>query len=393
MNFIFTWTTLYFKRLMQKRFFLLSLALIPLTALLLAHSVKDTEKAIHIYVSAPTTCSQETKELLTELSDSNSSSNLVSFHVVETEAELIQAVKNGDAISGFMLPENLNKAMYAYARTKSPCINVYLSDESSAKITEELIFSKVYHPLCFALLDNHFAETEGVYATKELRERFEEMELKDTFFNFRYADGTENKSLTKGDTNYMLLPIRGITAIFILLSTMTGALCWYEDKQNKLFLWLPKKMARNISVLYIALPLLLSCMFGILTFQLSGLNIFTKNELLCLFLYVFAAYSFVKVLLEFCPKQRIFTTLIPAIFTGSLLFAPVFIDLTQKYSIVNILAHATPVYYYLTCLHSNEGKINLLIFSSFLICVAFVRNLAIGKAKILQYRYLVDDLF
>lgn len=368
----FLWVLMITKRLFRKPLFLFTLFLIPLTVLLLHASATKQDGAIHVLLYTDAENGSYSEEIISDLL--SQSGSVISFQRCDSPEEMRQEILAGRADCGYSFPKNLEQALVSYEKKGTPFIDaIYEGGNFSPALIQEMIFSSFYERLCFYILDTHVTDKTGLTVTDALEQYYNDNQIEQSFFRFTYADGSDNTLLNENNANYMLLPMRGIAAVFILLSAMVGALFWYEDDKRQLFCWLPWHSKQLVSFLYMLIPTFLSSMVGLCSIYLAGSQSSFANECICMLLYLLATSCFCFFLNTLLPSLPLFLASIPLCVAGSILLSPVFINLSAYNRGCKILSYFTPVSYYLNSIHSVTGKKRMLFFTMILlgICIAW----------------------
>lgn len=355
------WMQMITKRLFRKPLFLFTLLLIPLTVLLLRVSIQEQDSAMHILLHTDAPKDSLSGKIIEELL--NSSGNMISFDRVSSKEDLENEILAGRADCGYSLPVDMEQAICEYEKKNTPFITaIYENGSFAPMLIQEMMYCSFYDQLCFAILDTYITDKTGQIATEELTTFYEGNKMEESFFDFAYADGSQNTILAEGNANYMLLPMRGIAAVFVLLAAMTGSIFWYDDHRHKLFCWLSHKHTQLISFLYTLLPSFFAGMVGLCSVYLSGSASSFGNECWCMGLYILATSAFCFLLTTILPKMILFLASIPLFVAGSLILSPVFISFASYNNGCRFLSRFTPVNYYLTSIHSVLGKKRLFLF-------------------------------
>ena len=349
------WIKMLCKRLLHKPFFLLTLLLIPLTVLLLSLSLDRGEAAIKVLLYTDAEPDASSIQVMKELTETSNST--ITFAICDSEKMIENEILAGRADCGYVFPADLEKALELFEKRGTPALTAYhTAEDATSSLVQEIIFGSVYDHFCFTVLDTHVTKQTGIHASDRLATLNGNRKEEKSFFDFQYADGTENTILNSKDPNYLLLPIRGIAAVFLFLSILTGGIFWYEDKENKLFCWLQPTREPFIRLLYLLIPGLLAGVTGFFSICLSGMGTFSLHELLSMGLFLFASIGFCWFLYGRFPKRAGFLACIPLFAGGSLLFSPIFLDLGTYSPACKVLSHITPVTYYLNSIHSASYR-------------------------------------
>lgn len=363
------WLRLIAKRLLKNPLFILTLALIPVMVLGIRFSMGTGDAALQVAVYVPANGDTATQELADTLFSTPGTA--IHFYRVPSEKELRQDVTQGKSACGYLLPENLKYQLKQFHTSSTPVVlAVHRSDEKRTKLIDEMVFSGIYKFLSFHILTDFIQKKTGEDFSPELHTLFEHYNGRQAFFEFEYEDGSSNKTLENRDMNYMLLPVRGMTAVLLLLCGMVGTLFWYEDMQKGLFIWLPEKAKRRTALLYLTAPVLLAGIPGILSLYLTGISTNLFQEIAALLLYLFAIAAFCNLLRVILPRMELMLAAIPVLTAGSLIVCPVFANLASVWPVFRYIQKLTPVFYYLNSIYSTSAKLFLFLFGLILLAVS-----------------------
>lgn len=378
----FLWLLMITKRLFRKPLFLFTLLLIPLTVLLLHASQTGQDGAINVLLYTNGDKNSYSEEIVSDLV--GQSGSVISFSRCDSQEDMRQEILAGRADCGYCFPQDMEQALAAYEEKGIPFIDaIYEGGNFSSALVQEMVFSSFYERLCFSILDTHVTDKTGLIVTDTLEQYYAANQIEESFFHFTYADGSENALLNENKANYMLLPMRGIAAVFVLLSAMVGALFWYEDNQKQLFCWLSPHKKQVVSFLYMLIPTFLASVVGFCSIYLAGSQSSFPNECICMLLYLFATSCFCFFLNTIFPSLSLFLASIPLCIAGSLLLSPVFINLSAYNTGCKTLSYFTPVNYYLNSIHSGSGKTQMFFFGLVLLSISIaLRIIPVRKQKV-----------
>lgn len=355
MKLLMTWSILIGKRLCKKPLFLFSLLLIPLLAWSLQLCMHSKEGALKVAVYTDSTAADSLENRLIDRL-STLSSSAVTFYRCSSEAELRQDVDNNNAGCGYIFPKQLDELLAEHITSYKPVITIYRhKDEVTSRLVDEVVYSQLYSDYSYKLVRQHIRKQTGSVDEEALSRLYESYRTGYTFIRYEYADGTKNTVLSNKTGNYMLFPLRGMTAVFILLTGLLGTLFWQIDKERQVFVWL-KTNTHRIKLLYLWIPTLLGGTLGIITIAISGLGSSPIREITAMLCYTIAVVGFCDFVSSLTSRSTTIPAIIPIATVGSILLCPVFTDLTKLLPIIRPLRHLTPVSYYLSRLYSPSGR-------------------------------------
>lgn len=372
---ILIWIKLLTKRLLYKPTFIMTLLLIPLLVLLLQGSLQsgDAMLQVALYTESSDPDSLESV-LISELAAS--SNHTVHFYVCHSISELQEDLRRNHADCGYVLPHHLEQELEKHARQNHAVITTYHhTGAMETLLLDEMVYRMIYEKLAFEIVKQHIQEKKKVEVDHRLNDFYQFYRQDESFIRFEYADGSGNRVLNQQQSNYLLLPIRGICAVLILLAAMTGAIFWYEDYERKLFLRLSQSYQTILPFFYSLVPAILAGIFGFSAIALTGFAGQTAQEFLALTLFLFSVSSYSMLLRELLPDARGFLAAIPLSVIGSLLFCPIFADVSMVLPMIKPLRMLTPVFYYLNSIYSVQARWALLCYSvvTFALALGFRR--------------------
>lgn len=149
-------------------------------------------------------------------------------------------------------------------------------------------------------------------------------------FRFAYHYGEREGTGAAGETeNLMVFPVRGIVAVYLFLTGLYSAVMLGSDERKGLFAPLPpgKRWACRLAVL--AAPVFLGALSALAALKSGGCVQNGVLEIRVMAFYVLAVCLFSYGAKALCRKPQVLCCLIPVFLVGSLLFAPVLVDIRQ----------------------------------------------------------------
>lgn len=374
---ILTWTLLLTKRLLHKPAFIMTLFLIPFLVLLLQGSLQsgDAMLQVSLYTESSDPDSLESV-LIAKLAAS--SNHTVHFNVCNSISELQTDLRHNRADCGYVFPNHLELELDRHVKQNHAVITAYHhTGAMETLLLDEMVYRIIYEELAYDIVKQHIQDKKNIKADHRLYSFYQFYRQEESFIRFEYADGTGNQTLNQQKSNYLLLPIRGICAALILLAAMTGAIFWYEDHERKLFLRLSQSYQTILQFFYSLVPAVLAGICGFAAIALTGFAGQTMQEFLALVLFLAAVSSYSMLLRELLPDAKSYLAAIPLSVICSLLFCPVFADLSMALPMVKPLRMLTPVFYYLDSIYTVRARWELLCYS----VVTFALALGIRRLR------------
>lgn len=363
MNTIITWIKILTKRLLRKPIFVLTLLLIPLFVLFLQRSLHSGDAILQVALCTESTDPSALEStLLAKMVDHSNST--VHFYICASLSEMQKDLNNNRAVCGYLFPDHLEQKLEEHARKNTAIITAYhQASATETRLLDEYVYSMIYEELAYDIVEQHIYEKKKEKPTNRLRALYKQYQQDYTFIQFEYADGSDNQMLNQQNSNYLLLPVRGICSVLILLAAMTGTICWYEDQKRKLFLWLTRPYKTIMPFLYSLIPAVLAGICGLTAIMLTGFARQVLQECICMGLFLLAISAYSMLLRELLPDADSYLAAIPLSAVLSLLLCPVFADLTAALPLLKPLRMLSPVSYYLNSIYMVQARWELLFYS------------------------------
>lgn len=320
------WFYLSLKRQTKRLVFLLLLIALP-SGLWFFRKAEKTETdsiAIALYAGESEWNHQVADELL-------SGEHSFEFYMSHSEEELREDVAARRAECGYIFSEDLLEKMETGRYRRS--ITVVTAPSTAVdKLSSEVVFSGLFSVWGRSLLETYSREGEPFQGEKEVWKRLEP--LYDTYlengstFSFQYE--TEGGTDLGKPSMKQTFPARGMTAVFIFVIGLTAAVTACEDEKRGLFSSLSGIRREAVVLACLAAPVFLACVSGLAGLILSGEA--DKSSWILewgrLLLYGGMCTVFSWGVCRIVKNPLTIACLIPFFAVGSLVFCPVFIDLS-----------------------------------------------------------------
>lgn len=341
---------LFIKRCLKRLSFIILLLAIPVLCLLLKNFTDKGSSSITagIYLEQESTLALQIAENLVNNYES------VHFEICPDKETLKKRVINGTYECGYVFSKDFDKKLLN--KTTKKIVEVYISpDTLTAALTNEYVFSELFTEYAFSELVD-FIKNENIFKNKDmselsrtLRPIYDGYLYGDDTFSFEYIkpnDGSQDG--TELFTSYLMLSVKGVIALLIMFAAFIGTLNLYKDKKIGIF-YAFKGISRTFAEMAeIFSVTVLASASGFIAIHACGLSDGFMTEILRLILYTLICTMYCYVLYKLTPNQYIFTSLIPIFVLGSIIFCPIFIDISELLPFVKYISWLfLPKYYYL----------------------------------------------
>lgn len=344
---------LFTKRLWKQPVFLFLLFLLPAMSFLLTGLQENASGSVRIALYRED--GQGVSGLIIEKLLKKESS--FSFYLCPSEEELFSQVASGTAECGYLLPADLFQQLDA--GKKNHLIDVIVSPSTTlSKVTNEIVYAELFEEYSLHLLENFLAHQSPLADDKtppsiKAETLYREHMADDSTFSFTYGTHGETTNaplpahMNSPHASLLLAPIRGVLAILILLSGFWGAFQYYNDKEEKIFMHKNKGERCFLHVLSISIPVVFTSVMGFVCIQPTTITQAPLRECISLAFYAVLVTFFCFLWSKVIRSKTLFISCIPVFTVGSLLFTPVFMDITNWIPAFRTLCLLFPPYYYL----------------------------------------------
>lgn len=349
---LFTWYFLLNKRLLKKFSFILVLLSLPFLTFALGGIAKEESGVLHIALY------QEDKEdalasaMLEEL---KSAESVIRFTEISSEEEGLELLAQSKIDAFWIIPKNIEDKIENYIKKKKPVLQIREREDSSVlRLSREKLYKVIFPHLSYSLyMDFMYKELgEELSADAKTKQRleqyYEKVKIEGDLLHFALPEGDSYVEKERG-TAYLLSPLRGMIAIWLVLCGFAAAMYFVSDLRSGLFSFIPAEhriwisFAYQLSIMINAGLIMLAALF------FSGVTVSFGREVLAVLLLIIAVIGFCNLLrLLLCNLYRI-AAAIPFVLIVFLVLNPVFADIGLKR-----LQYLTPVFYYLNLIYSMD---------------------------------------
>lgn len=339
-----TWFWLTEKRLWKKPGYLLVLLLVPILAWSMRIAAREEAGMLTIGL-----CSEEqggfSEEIMRELMEEDGVLRYIRY---SSEQEAIDGVCSGVVHAAWVFPEGLDEKLRQMAERGriTPIVRVVeREDDISLVFSREVLCSRLFPKLAF--------ETYKDFVHKNLRTQvadetlynvYRSMTLQEQLFEARHLDGT-----TVSDVSYLLSPLRGVLAIWLVVCGLAAVMFYQKDLQDGVYDGTPARKRIFHAVGLQAVVLGNGGVIFMITMGLLGVFGDPARELVCLLLFLGCVGSFCLVLWQLLIKIERIGALIPLLIVCMMVLCPVFFTIELPLRLQGIL----PPYFYLLSLHDG----------------------------------------
>ena len=341
---IVTW--LFIKRLIKNPAFICMLIIMPL--LITMFNKVDTKEEKRILVGIYHEEGDLSKLICENLKDKD---GYIKFLVYDNKAEMIEAVETKKLECAYIFPIDFKERLDNYKIKR--CITCIESPSTIlSSISDEVVFAGIIREygrniaVDFAKENNIVGD--GTNNNEDIAKNYERFNTPGKTFSIDYkyieTDGVNSEEIKDKTTTYA---IHGIVSVLILISGLFGAVKWFEDEKRGLYSSFNSEAKVMIGFISILAPTVLMALSGIATIYLSNTYTYMSREFIDMGLYVLLVCGFSYLLKLIVKSGTDICVILPVVTIGSLIFCPVFIDISNFILFISWINKLFPTFYYL----------------------------------------------
>ena len=338
------------KRLLLKPLYFFILLLIPILAFTVKHFATTEETSLNIAIF-----NEGTDELTTSMADYLLSlDGTVRFYECSDKDEVFERVKHRKSDSGFIIPSDLSERMKKDV-TLGVITCIVSPGSSLPSVAKEFVVTAFIETYAFDILNhytinsNHFPDMSDEEIEKELYKYYNQHLLSEETFYFNYENDYQEAKSISLVPDFLINSAAGIFALFIFITALAGTITLYKDCSDGVFVLYKPFQKAVLSFIDIGIPTFV-CYLVVITASIIGA--FSENILVDIIRgmgFVLLCSGICLILKSFIKSSTLFGASLPVLLIGSMLFCPVFVDISAFIPKLTSLKYLFPVTYYLNC--------------------------------------------
>ncbi len=279
------------------------------------------------------------------------------FILYEDKDGAIADVKSGQLTEAWLVPEDLDATisdMAAKNKSKNKIEIVVREQGLTHMLGREVICSRVYPLIARQIALEYISENVPKAESDHILDTYDNYGINGNLFEMGYLDGAGSSS----EESYLMMPLRGILALWLLLLSIAASMYYLEDEKNGLFIWWKPRFSLVRDFLYYVVIMLIPTIMVLLGLNLGGVSTSLPREIIAICLYDFALICLASILREIIGSIKGLGVITPILIMASALLSPVFIDFKEG----RILQKTCLTFHYLYCIHDGYYLKSLLLF-------------------------------
>lgn len=330
------------RQLMQPSFCLLCL-LLPITCLSIHNLEENSQSSLSVGLyTEPSNSASDSAFLTNVFTKLTSDNGSIVFQIFTEKDAMLEQTARNELDCAYSFDEDLYTKLLQQKEKNS--ITCYTSPSTIMDaLSREVLFAALFQQLgkdiaVQYMKDSGIFEDSQIELVSKLYHRYQTGN-KVFSLEYQYLNSTKTSALSKQSSpSAASMPIRGFIAVLLLVSGLTGGITWLYDKECKLSV---------SAVCSIFIPLFFMSLSAIFTLFLTKEAHSLGKEFIICSLYLLFIIIFVRLLLQFIKNPTILTVSVPVLTLGSLIFCPIFVNLSTLMPFFQIMEKLFPPYYYL----------------------------------------------
>ena len=334
------------KRLFKTYSFLVILCLVPVLVAGVRLGTREDSGIAKILLYLPNPEDELASQIASGLIENN---NVLYYELCDSEEEARRSVESFQADALWIFPENTREALaesIGEGRVRHIVAVVQREDDVRMLFTRQVLCAELYPVFSYEMYVDFVREECGLpdVTDEELQEAYNSTLVEGSLFRMEYLDGEP----VEEDSSYLLAPVRGILALWLVLCGFAGAMYYMQDEQRGAFSRLPvnRRLSWALGVQWVLLVDGAAVMLAAL--KIAGVFTTWKREIPAAVLFACCVLVFCNLIRLLCRRPEWLASCIPLLLMGMLILCPVFIDVNGP----RPLQYLLPPYYYLKSVHA-----------------------------------------
>lgn len=354
------------KRLFKTYSFLVILCLVPVLVAGVRLGTREDSGIAKILLYLPNPEDELAFQIAAGLIEDN---GVLYYELCDSEEEGRKAVEGFQADALWIFPEDMRKtlaeaAVSGVGAEEGTVAVVQREDDVRMLFTRQILCARLYPAFSYEVYVDFVRNACGMQdvTDEELLDAYNSTLVEGSLFRMEYLDGAPVE-----DSSYLLAPVRGILALWLVLCGFAGALYYMQDEQRGVFSGLPVKRRLFWAVGVQAVLLCDGAAVMLAALKIAGVFTTWSREVPAAVLLASSVLVFCNLIRLLCRRPERLGSCIPLLLTGMLILCPVFLDIKGFRPVQYLL----PPYYYLKSIHTAFYLWGMVCYTVvlFLVCI------------------------
>ncbi|MBP1584552.1 MAG: ABC transporter permease [Lachnospiraceae bacterium] len=343
------------KRLFKKISYILVLLMMPLLIAGLSHKADEEAGIIRIGIYSEGGEESLSRRVADGFLQEESILRYIRY---DSEEDAVSALSESSIDAVWIFPSDMEERLSQLAEKEriGAIVRVIEREDDVALVfTREVLCSRIFPLFIYDTYTEFIRENLGDdVSEEELRSLYDSLLWTGNLF---HGDGSESAETETG--GYLLAPMRGVIAIWMVLAGMAALLYYRYDIRNGLYDAVPagKRILHSFGLQAVVLT---NCgVMGLCAFRILGIMTDPLKEILSMGLYIICISVFCNLLGFLSDSMEAIGVMIPFVIIVMIVLCPVFIDLRQFAMIRTFL----PAAQYLAAVYGQKSLLHMCIYA------------------------------
>ncbi len=355
------------KRLIKRWSFVLIILIAPLLAVSVNIMTGSDKGIITILLYNEDETCEVSSDIIDKIMNSDS---IINYEKTDSADEGYNCVKSGGADALWIFGKDIEDSIAQAARENEviPQVKIVERENTLALlVARERLYSSLYpyyNKEIYHYYVKNLIESGDKLTDEELQRIYDDEEIEGNIFERMYSEGGKIEE----DTDYLLVPIRGMFAVWLVLCGLISCMYYINDRKNGIF---DRTGTRHVLFMesgYHLVMIIIATIIMSAGIALAGIGTSWTNELLCMAVFVFTVTGYCCLVRRLFGNMKILGMVIPIIVILMFGLSPIFIGY-REYMYFRFLQ---PVYLYITSVHSVSALIEMTVYGVVLYALSFV---------------------
>ena len=299
---IVKWYLLINKRLFRKYSFILLLGIVPLFVTGIRVFSMEESGIVRIVL-----CQKDPKDELAAamIEELMADTGVLRYVTCQDEREAMELVSEHEAEAAWIFAEDMRGNLQRMAERNrcEPIVTVVeREDDVSMRFARQILINKIYSAFSYMIYESFVRENVDLdgLSDVELREAYSSTAVEGSLFQMEYLDGKREKK----EQSYVLMPLRGILALWFVLCGFAASLYFMQDEQSGIFLRVSRRYRLWSAYGVHAVILSDAAAVLIIACRLSGTFTVWGRELISILLFLCSTLMFCNLIRLLCHNPE-----------------------------------------------------------------------------------------
>ncbi len=282
-----------------------------------------------------------------------SHSGIIKFVGYNDYDELLRAVQGSKVMGGYVFKDNFSNKILSNENSEL-IESVSTPNSMVASMSNEILFSFLMKEVSYEELVKDTVDTElfNDLSEEQIREslrKYYDINISNgSTFSVDYnnkIDDYDRENVTIDIYDYISPIIVGVVGLMIFISGMCGTVNYYYDKKSGALSLLKQYQRQMVALIEIAIPVFIVAISGIGVLLVTGMEEYFVTAAAKYGIYGIIVIIYCYILKSIIRTKEVFISIIPVFILLSLIFCPVFVNISSIIPELSWVGKLLPLHY------------------------------------------------